>query len=158
MARGHAVACWPVRTSANLASMGTSRGGALLLAGILALWVGGCGNGKKAAEPIGNGEPPAAAIDAAAAAATTTPPAGEYVCASDDDCVISCDIPNDCCGEACQCDRPYHRDHEDAIREANAKKCAIIDPDCPQYDCDRPTDDIVPVCVAGACRAKRVPL
>jgi hypothetical protein len=136
--------------------MGEARRLAFAIIGVLALAATSCGNGKKAPEPTGVGEVTPPAIDAASAT-TTPPPVGEYTCAADDDCVISCEIADSCCGEACQCELPYHRDQEDAIREANAKKCAIIDADCPQYDCDRPSEDIVPVCVDGTCGAKRVP-
>ena len=69
-------------------------------------------------------------------------------CASDGDCVVSCSIDGDCCGQLCGCTQVYAKDfaaelqrhHESCDRES-----------CPVAGCARPTERTVGLCQEGLC-------
>ena len=81
----------------------------------------------------------------------------DYRCKFDHQCTVSCDIPASCCGELCQCTRPYHKNELAAVRKRNKDVCALKDVQCPEADCIRPRDEYIPKCENETCIAKKVP-
>lgn len=99
----------------------------------------------------------------AARAKTPTPqpepppqPATTPTCSSKKDCRVTCDLPNSCCGQLCDCTKPYHKDQLPAMRKANEALCAK-NPGCPKADCAKPVKDHVPACLSGKCVAAVYP-
>jgi hypothetical protein len=77
-------------------------------------------------------------------------PAADGVCRSDDDCVISCAQPDECCGQLCPpCEQAWHRDALAAHRVWSESACEDVV--CPVARCMAPDHDTDAVCRAGAC-------
>jgi hypothetical protein len=79
-------------------------------------------------------------------------------CASDDDCVVSCAVPEQCCdAQLCEpCQQVYTRAELAAIDDWRARSCA--GESCPMAKCMAPTEQAVAVCSAGQCEIKLVPV
>jgi hypothetical protein len=76
-------------------------------------------------------------------------------CSSHDDCVLSCVIPDDCCGELCNCTRPYNRKAIAEIRKRNEAACPK---GCDKVaSCPAPTVEHLARCVDHACVSVQTP-
>ena len=77
-------------------------------------------------------------------------------CQSDDDCVVSCQEPGNCCGQFCTCSHVYSKQHDQEIGAANSQQCGASYPMCPKANCRRSTHKTVAKCQQGHCVATRM--
>jgi len=82
----------------------------------------------------------------------------KFTCRSDADCVVSCEQPNSCCGQLCQCSNVYHKQQLAKIKAANKVSCSRRTVNCPEADCAKPVTVPRAMCAAGGkCIAVKVP-
>ena len=80
--------------------------------------------------------------------------AGE--CQSDDDCVVSCSRPNECCDQLCPpCEQAFSKAELEAHLSWQGPACAATS--CPVAKCMAPTEETFAKCEAGQCVTGRKP-
>jgi hypothetical protein len=78
-------------------------------------------------------------------------------CATDDDCVISCAQPDECCDQLCPpCEQAWLRSDLDAHEAWRGPACAATS--CPVAKCMAPTEETIARCREGACVVERRPI
>ncbi len=107
----------------------------------------------------------AAACSGSSTPATSTPPTdnsggtvADGECTADDDCVISCAAPEQCCdAQLCPpCQQVYTRSELAALETWKSESCA--DESCPMAKCMAPTEQAMAVCNAGQCEVQMAPI
>jgi hypothetical protein len=81
----------------------------------------------------------------------------DTICKGDADCAILCLDGFDCCPSYCTpCDVAVRADRVETVRERNAKRCALVDVQCPSPgNCASPEHHFQPVCEIGHCNKRR---
>lgn len=83
---------------------------------------------------------------------------GDALCRSDTDCIVSCEVRDNCCAPT-WCEQVQLRKPARLAAEHNATACTPAQrAACPASDTAAPAYSIVPVCQAGACVAAKRPL
>lgn len=82
----------------------------------------------------------------------------KYTCESDDDCLVTTTLPNDCCGQKCFPSAVYHEDELAAITAVNEERCTDEDRGrCVEAKCAKPSKTVKAICKDGVCTGKDVP-
>ena len=85
-------------------------------------------------------------------------PDKRYTCKTDDECVVTKVLPNNCCGQVCFASAVYHKDELTAIEAVNARRCTEeLKPECPMAKCAKPATAVKAVCRKGTCEGRQVP-
>jgi hypothetical protein len=104
-------------------------------------------------EPTGTDAP---APSAGGEAGGGDAPAAAMACKSDDDCVVSCARPSECCNQLCPpCEQVFTKDALAALETWKSQNCAAVS--CPMAKCMAPKEQTVARCTSGTCTIERVP-
>lgn len=96
---------------------------------------------------------PVSPVDKVSALATGRSEKAVRGCATDADCVVSCKVDGQCCGNLCQCQQTYNQTFF-AELSAHQKVCSAR---CPKARCAYTDHRLEPACKAGLCVTKAVP-
>jgi hypothetical protein len=90
-------------------------------------------------------------------AVTNSPPAGPAECQANEDCAISCRIPNECCKQLCgPCEQAYPTEKAAELDDWRDKNCDLMK--CPKARCRDREYDTYAACVTGKCVVKQKPI
>ena len=119
----------------------------LIAAAILAL--AACKKDAPATQtPPGNTDPGAGSGTAAAS--------GPGSCTTDEDCVVTCARPRECCDQLCPpCEQVMTRDELMTVERWREEQCGATE--CPMAKCMAPTEETFARCEQGTCTLDRRP-
>jgi hypothetical protein len=107
--------------------------------------------------PAGDPEPPVSDPDPEPPGNTGGDPTQAGACRTDDDCVVSCARPTECCDQLCEpCEQVWPRSELEAHEAWRGGSCAGAS--CPVARCRAPVETTSARCEAGACVLVRTPL
>jgi hypothetical protein len=86
-----------------------------------------------------------------------TPAPTAMTCSTDDDCVVSCARPSECCDQLCPpCEQIFNKEAFAALDKWKGEHCAAVS--CPMAKCMAPKEQTVARCTSGTCTIDRVPV